>query len=239
MATERKDPTTLHAMRFPGESADYRAARDRLLREEAALRRHIEDVAALRRGLPLGGPVADDYVFEEGSADLDDVSTVREVRLSNLFERGKNTLVAYSFMYGPAMEKPCPMCTAMLDSLNGTSPHARQRVNLVVVAKSPLERIRTHARARGWRNLRLLSSAGNAYNRDYHADAADGSQNPILNVFVKRDGAVHHSYATELLFAKTEAGQNPRHVDSIWPLWNLFDLTPEGRGEDWYPRLGY
>jgi predicted dithiol-disulfide oxidoreductase (DUF899 family) len=226
-------------MRFPGESAEYRAARDRLLREEVELRRRIEEVAALRRALPLGGPVAEDYVFEEGAAELDDVGTLRKVRLSDLFERGKDTLVAYSFMYGPAMEKPCPMCTAMLDSLNGTAPHASQRVNLVVVAKSPLERIRAHARARGWRNLRLLSSAGNTYNRDYHADAADGSQNPILNVFVKRDGEARHFYATELFFAKTELGQNPRHVDSIWPLWNLFDFTPEGRGEDWYPRLSY
>jgi predicted dithiol-disulfide oxidoreductase (DUF899 family) len=239
MSTDRKGSSTLHSMRFPGESGEYRAARDRLLREEVALRRHIEEVAALRRALPLGGPVAEDYVFEEGAAELDEVGTVRRVRLSDLFERGNHTLVAYSFMYGPAMEKPCPMCTAILDSLNGTAPHASQRVNLVVVAKSPLERIRAHARARGWRNLRLLSSAGNTYNRDYHADAADGSQNPILNVFVKRDGEVLHFYATELFFAKTEPGQNPRHVDSIWPLWNLFDLTPEGRGEDWYPRLSY
>ena len=239
MSTDREDSSTLHSMRFPGESGEYREARDRLLREEVALRRHIEEVAARRRALPLGGPVAEDYVFEEGAAELDDVGTVRRVQLSDLFERGKDTLVAYSFMYGPAMEKPCPMCTAMLDSLNGTAPHASQRVNLVVVAKSPLERIRAHARARGWRNLRLLSSAGNTYNRDYHADAADGSQNPILNVFVKRDGEVRHFYATELLFAKTEPGQNPRHVDSIWPLWNLFDLTPKGRGEDWYPRLSY
>jgi predicted dithiol-disulfide oxidoreductase (DUF899 family) len=239
MSTERKDPSTLHAMRFPGESAEYRAARERLLREEAALRRHIEEVAALRRALPLGGAVPEDYVFEEGSAELEDVGTVRKVRLSDLFEHGKNTLVVYSFMYGPAMENACPMCTAMLDSLNGTAPHARQRVNLVVVAKSALERIRAHARGRGWRNLRLLSSAGNSYNHDYYADAADGSQNPILNVFVKRDGTVRHSYATELFFAKTEPGQNPRHIDSIWPLWNLFDLTPEGRGEAWYPRLSY
>jgi predicted dithiol-disulfide oxidoreductase (DUF899 family) len=239
MSTERKDLPTLHSMRFPGESAEYRTARDRLLQEEAALRRHVDEVAALRRSLPLGGTVAEDYVFEEGAAELDNVGTVRNVRLSALFERGKDTLVAYSFMYGPAMEKPCPMCTAMLDSLNGTAPHARQRVNLAVVAKSPLARIRAHARARGWRNLRLLSSAGNSYNRDYHADAPDGSQNPMLNVFVKRDGKVRHFYATELFFVKPEPGQNPRHIDSIWPLWNLFDLTPGGRGEDWYPRLSY
>ena len=216
-------------MNFPNESKTYRAARARLLRAEMALRRRTEEVAALRRKLPAGGKVSEDYAFEaEGG----------KAKLSDLFGEG-DTLVAYSFMYGPAMEKPCPMCTAMLDSLNGAAPHASQRVNLVVVAKSPLERIRAHARARGWRNLRLLSSAGNTYNRDYHADAPDGSQNPILNVLVKRDGKVRHFYATELLFAKTEPGQNPRHLDSIWPLWNVFDLSPEGRGEDWYPRLSY
>jgi predicted dithiol-disulfide oxidoreductase (DUF899 family) len=239
MSTDEKNASALHSTRFPCESAEYRAARDRLLREEAALRRHVEEVAALRRALPPGGPVPEDYVFEEGAAELDDVRTVRRVRLSDLFERGKDTLVAYSFMYGPAMERPCPMCTAMLDSLDGAAPHAAQRLNLVVVAKSALARIRAHARARGWRNLRLLSSAGNTYNRDYHGEAADGSQNPVLNVFVKRDGEVRHFYATELFFAKTDPGQNPRHVDSIWPLWNLFDFTPEGRGANWYPRLSY
>jgi predicted dithiol-disulfide oxidoreductase (DUF899 family) len=161
------------------------------------------------------------------------------VRLSELFAPGKQSLVLYSFMYGPAMEKPCPMCTAMLDSLNGAAPHASQRVNLAVAASSPIERVRAYARARGWRNLRLLSSAGSTYNRDYHAETPDGSQLPVLNVFVKRGAAIHHSYATELLFAGPEAGQHPRHLDLVFPLWNLFDLVPEGRGTDWVPRIAY
>ncbi len=131
------------------------------------------------------------------------------------------------------------MCTAMLDSLNGAAPHAAQRINLALAARSPIERIRAFARARGWRNLRLLSSSANSYNRDYHAEAPDGSQLPMLNVFVKRDGAIHHYYATELLFADPEAGQHPRHLDLIFPLWNLLDLSPEGRGADFFPRLAY
>ena len=231
--------STATKMRLPGESSEYRAARDALLEAEAELRRRIERVAELRRRLPLGAEVVEDYAFQEGAADLDDSATVRTVRFSELFAPGKNSLVLYSFMYGPAMEKPCPMCTAMLDSLNGAAPHATQRVNLAVAASSPIERIRAYARARGWRNLRLLSSAANTYNRDYHAQAPDGSQLPVLNVFVKRAGAIHHSYATELLFAGPEAGQHPRHLDLIFPLWNLFDLLPEGRGTDWVPRLAY
>ena len=164
---------------------------------------------------------------------------MRRVKLSELFRPGNGSLVVYSFMYGPNMAKACPMCTCMLDGLDGNAPHAAQRINLAVVAKSPVARIREFARGRGWRNLRLLSSAGNSYNRDYRGETADGKQRPALNVFVKRGDKIHHVYNSELMFAPTAKGQDPRHVDAIWPLWNLLDFTPEGRGADWYPKLEY
>jgi len=216
-------------MEFPNETKLYRKARNDLLKAEVELRRQIEKVAALRRSLPAGGEVAADYVFDSESG---------AVKLSQLFERG-GSLVAYSFMYGPRMQKACPMCTAMLDGLNGNAQHIAQRTHLVVIAKSPLPRIVEFARSRGWANLKLLSSQNNHYNRDYHGETTDGSQMPMLNVFVKRDGKIRHFYGTELLHAKEEKGQNGRHVDSIWPLWNLLDFTPEGRGSDWYPKLSY
>ncbi len=189
-------------------------------------------MAALRRGLPLGGEPREDYAFEEAAE-------VVSVRLSQLFREGLDTLALYSFMYGPAMKEACPMCTAFLDSLDGAAVHATQRLNLAVVAKSPIGRIRDFAGGRGWRNLRLLSSAGNSYNRDYHGENADGGQQPVLNLFVRRDGRIYHAYGTELAFAPAEPGQNQRHIDMMWPLWNLFDLTPEGRGGSWHPRLSY
>jgi predicted dithiol-disulfide oxidoreductase (DUF899 family) len=216
---------------FPNEPKPYRAARKRLLLAEAALRRQVEKVAALRRKLPAGGKPPQDYVFEEGEP-------ARRVKLSELFG-DKDTLVAYSFMYGPQMKNACPMCTSMLDSLDGNAPHIARRASLVVIARSPIARILDHARGRGWRNLRLLSSAGNDYNRDYLGESPDGAQLPMLNVFVRHKGAIRHFYATELLFAKAERGQDNRHVDMIWPLWNLLDFTPEGRGADWYPKLQY
>lgn len=221
---------TLHTVRFPGESAEYRAARDTLLEAEIELRRRIEEVAALRRRLPAGGVVPVDYEFDDAAG---------KVKLSQLFRREQASLVVYSFMFGPKMEKACPSCTSILDSLDGAFPHVTQRVNLVVVAKSPLERIQAFARERGWRNLRLLSSAGNTYNQDYHAENAKGGQLPVLNVF-SRDGATTvHRFATELLYTADEPGMDGRHVDSMWPLWNVFDFTPEGRGTDWYPKLDY
>ncbi|MGP0088479.1 MAG: DUF899 family protein [Xanthobacteraceae bacterium] len=235
MADAQPDSTAAHAVRFPNENADYRQARNALLSSEIELRRQTERVAALRRALPLGGPPPEDYVFEEASSSD---GAARRVRLSELFGK-HSTLVAYSYMYGPQMEKPCPSCSSMLDALNGQAEHIRQRVGLVVIAKSPIARINAAARERGWSKLRLLSSAGNTYNRDYHGEDANGSQLPCLNVFTRRDGAVRHFWASEMLFAPRDPGQDPRHVDMIWPLWNVLDCTPEGRGSDWRPQLRY
>lgn len=231
--------SSTHRNRFPGETTSYREARTQLLQAEMTLRKNLEEVATLRRKLPLGGEVPEDYIFDGGASDLEDSKTVRQTRMSELFQPGKDTLAIYSFMYSPQMKAACPACTSILDSLNGTAPHATQRINLAVVAKNPLEKIRTHARNRGWRNLRLLSSAGNTYNRDYHGETADGDQQPGLNVFARRNGKIHHFYYTELRLLPPEPGQDHRAVDLLWPLWNLFDFTPEGRGTGWSPKLTY
>jgi predicted dithiol-disulfide oxidoreductase (DUF899 family) len=237
-APRKSAPAALHKERFPGESKAYRAARNGLLKAEMKLRREMEAVAALRRKLPPGGPIPEDYEFEEGAADLVDTETVRRVKMSELFQKDAS-LVVYNYMYGPAMAKACPMCTSILDALDRTVQHAGQRINVAVVAKSPIQRIRALARERGWRNLRLLSSAGNSYNRDYRGEDEKGSQRPALNVFARKDGRIHHTWCSELMFAPTGPGQDPRHVDVMWPLWNLFDVTPEGRGADWRPKLAY
>jgi predicted dithiol-disulfide oxidoreductase (DUF899 family) len=140
----------------------------------------------------------------------------------------------------PLEETPCASCTSILDSLDGAAPHLSQRLNLAVVAKTAPERIRTYAQERGWRHLRLLSSGGNAYNRDYHAETPDGSQLPILNVFTRDGTAIRHRWATELMFAGRDEGEDPRHVDSIWPIWSVLDMTPRGRGpEHDFPGLNY
>ena len=226
------------SIRFPNESAAYRRARDKLLAAEHALRRQVETVAALRRRLPAGGAIPEDYVFEEIARDLGAHAT-EEVRLTELFALPQASLVLYSFMYGPDMASPCPMCTSILDALDGEAPHVAQRINFAVVAKSPIERICDFAQQRGWRNLRLLSSAGNSYNRDYHGETASGAQMPCLNVFEKRGGRVHHFTASELLYAKPDRSIGHRHVDMVWPLWNVFDFAREGRGASWYPKLSY
>ena len=100
-------------------------------------------------------------------------------------------------------------------------------------------RLLDFAKERGWKRLHLLSSAANSYNRDYLGETADGSQMPMLNVFHREGGVIRHFWGAELLYAPTDPGQDPRHVGTIEPLWNLFDLTPEGRGRDWDEQLSY
>lgn len=211
-------------MSFPGESAAYRAARERLLQSEMELRRHVESVASERRALPAGGELPQDYLFHEGLE-------ARGVRFSELFG-DRSTLLLYSYMYGPQMARPCPMCTAFLDALDAQVPHLAQRVAVAAVAQSPIDRILAFAQGRGWRNLRLVSAEGGTYQRDYWGEDASGAQWPILNVFHRQPhGVIRHHWSTELAFAPREPGQDPRHLDQMWPLWNLLDLSPEGRGD--------
>jgi len=238
---------------FPGESAEYRAARDRLLGEEIELRRVMEAVAAARRALPPGGAVPEDYIFQGKQAD----GSLAAVRLSELFAPGKDSLVIYSFMFPrdpgderpgpdagqtallPLAEGPCPSCVALLDQLEGAAEHATQWINLAVVAKAPLPRILAFAEERGWRSLRLLSSAANGYNRDYLAETTEGAQRPMLNVFHRDGDTIRHFWGSELFYAPSDPGQDPRHVGTLEPVWNLFDLTPEGRPTDWDEQLRY
>lgn len=221
---------------FPGESPEYRKARNRLLRAELKLRRQIEAVAAQRRLLPIGGQVREDYAFDSlapGQARPD------TIRLSELFAPGKGTLFLYNFMFPNEEGVPCPSCTSIIDSVDGAAQHVSQRINLVVVAKAPIGKFRDHARRRGWRHVHLLSSAGNTFNRDYRAENDEGMQMPVAHVFTKRGRKIHHTWSSELLFAPADPGQDKRHVDFIWPVWSILDCTPEGRGKDWGPELEY
>jgi predicted dithiol-disulfide oxidoreductase (DUF899 family) len=234
-------PEQLHDVRFPGESDEYRRAREDLLRAELELREQIEVVAEQRRRLPLGGAVQSDYEFREWDTRT---GSPQAVKLSQLFDGDKDTLFLYSFMFRPSPDgdplgSPCPACTSIIDAVSGQSRHVTQHVNLAIAAKAPIERLRAHAYSRGWADIRMLSSAENSYNRDYHAEAPDGSQWPIATVFVRRGGAIRHCWSSELFYVSAAAGQNARHVDFMWPLWNILDTTPGGRGIDFNLHLEY
>lgn len=216
-----------NTIRFPNESDVYRKARNALLAEEIELRRHIERVAELRRRLPPGGTVTRDYRFdgEQGEAGLAD-----------LFG-GKDTLVVYSYMYGPQRKRPCPMCTALMSAWDGEALDIEQRIGFAMVARSPIERLAAFKKERGWRNLRLYSDWTGDYTRDYVS--GEDADVPGFTVFSRRDGTIRHFWSGEMGGATADPGQDPRGAPDLMPLWIILDNTPEGRGTDWYPSLEY
>lgn len=215
------------------ESHSYRKAREELLAAEIKLRDQREQVAALRRKLPLDTSVKD-YLFEEGPADLDQDGPITKVRLSELFTLPDETLVVYQYMFGGAQTKPCPMCTLWVDGFNGIGHHLRQRLNFAIVAQAGIPDLRQWARSRGWGNLRLLSCAGTDFKTDLHFGDAAGRQSPGVSAFARSaDGSVKHFYS-----CSAEDTNLTRGIDLLTPFWNILDLTPAGRG-DWMPKLEY
>jgi predicted dithiol-disulfide oxidoreductase (DUF899 family) len=222
-------------MSWPNESGEYRSARDELLMAEIELRRQEEAVAAQRRALPLGGEVTGDYVFD---------SPAGPVPFDGLFANGKDTLYLYNFMFipdeqGNPIGAACPSCTSILDSTDGAIRHLLDRIDVAIVAKAPIEQFAAWGAERGWRFAPLYSSSGNTFNRDYNAESDESGQLPIAHVFTREHGTIHHRWSSELFTAPTDEGQHPRHVDYMWPIWKVLDLTPGGRGTDWHPRYGY
>ncbi|WP_170760933.1 DUF899 family protein [Ruegeria lacuscaerulensis] len=210
---------------LPNESPEYRVARNSLLSAEADLRAKIEEVASLRRGLPKGGMVPQDYGFRtlQGA----------DAPLSSLFGP-HDTLAVYSLMYGPNADLPCPMCSAFLDGLNGQIAHISQKISFAVVAQNTPGKLSDLKTRMGWSELPLYSALGTDYQRDYLAEGEDGSQLPILNVFQRDQDGVHHFWSSELFFEPSD--WHPRHIDAAWPLWNILDFTPQGRS-DFFPSL--
>jgi predicted dithiol-disulfide oxidoreductase (DUF899 family) len=218
---------TTNQVHYPDESPEYRAARNVLLAEEIELRRHIERVAAQRRALPIGGKLAKDFEL---------VSEAGPTRLSAFFG-DKKTLMVYSMMYGPQRKAPCPSCTSFLSAWNGIEVNLRERVGIVVTARSPIERLMQYKRQRAFTNLPFASDLTGDYTRTYVS--ADDADIPGFSVFTRHDGVISHFYSGEMSGAMADPGQDPRGAPDLDPLWLMLDLTPDGRGTDWYPKLEY
>ena len=215
---------------FPGESAAYREARRALLAEEIEFRRHMTRVTEQRRALPDGPVIEKDYRFRDADG--------AEVGLLELFG-DKAALVSYFWMYGPQRERPCPMCTNWLGAVAGNAADIAQRVALKIFGRSPVERQLAFAEERGWRGLEFVQTVGDDYARDLGLLNEDGSENPALVVF-KRDGdQVRLFWASEMTLEMADPGQDPRDAPDVAALWSILDLTPGGRGTDWYPKLSY
>lgn len=215
---------------FPGESEDYARAREALLAEEIAFRRHMTRLAEQRQALPPGPVVETDYRFRDAAGD--------DLGLADLFG-AHDTLITYFWMYGPQRARPCPMCTNWLGAVNGNAADVKQRAALWILGRSPVARQQAFADERGWRDLDFVETVGDDYARDRGVLTPDGDEYPALVVYRKQGDTVRVFYAAEMPAEAADPGQDPRTAPDVAALWSLLDLTPEGRGGDWYPKLSY
>jgi predicted dithiol-disulfide oxidoreductase (DUF899 family) len=227
---------TFRQTNLTNESDEYLAKRDELRLAELELMRQRERVAELRRRLPQGA-IVEDYEFEEGPTDLNAGDTpVRKVRLSELFTAPNRSLVVYHFMYGKKNTSPCPMCTLIIDGWNGVAHHLAKNVDVAIVAASDPKALRAHARKRNWDQLRLLSAGANTFKYDLGSEDREGSQDSTVSVFTKdRDGRIRHSYTAHPSMSESV---RERGLDLLCPVYNILDLTPQGRG-NWYASFDY
>ena len=218
------------------QSPEYTEARERLRVAEIELMHRQEAVAAQRRALPRA-PAVDDYVFQEGPADLDAGDTpAHDVRLSELFRGPHRPVVIYHFMYGKAQTSPCPMCTQWIDGFNGIAHHLAQNVDFAVAAAADLPTLRDWARVRGWHRLRLLSCGDSTFKYDLGSEDSAGEQDSTISVFARdADGTIRNTYTATPRMADDI---DQRGIDLLCATWNILDLTPNGRG-DWYSSLDY
>jgi predicted dithiol-disulfide oxidoreductase (DUF899 family) len=227
---------TFRQTNLANESPEYLAKREELRHAEIELLRQRERVAELRRTLPPGATI-EDYEFLEGPTSLDDGDEpVRTVRLSELFTAPDRSLVIYHFMYGKKQTSPCPMCTAWIDSFNGIAHHLAQNVDTAIVAAADLQTLRAHARQRGWNRLRLLSAGESTFKYDLGSEDRQGGQDSTISVFTRdADGTLRHFYSGHPWLGEDI---KERGIDELVPIWNVLDLTPQGRGT-FYASLEY
>ena len=218
--------------RFSDETGAYASAREALLAEEIAARRHLGRLAAQLRALPEGPQIDGDYVFHDANGSA--------LKLGDLFG-DKDPLVIYHWMYGPERERPCPMCTNLLGPLAANAADIRQRVALAVVGRSTVERQKAFARERGWSDaLPLYQAQGDAFSlRIGGLDPESGYENPVLVVLHKDADTVRLHWMGETTMEMADPGEDPRGAVDLSPLWNVLDLTPAGRDPKWYPKLEY
>jgi len=223
--------------RYPAHaSQEYKDARAELMKAELELSHHIERVAEMRRALPPGAEMKD-YTFIEGPRDLTKDGPYTKVTLYELAADGRS-LVLNHMMFPEDDDKACPNCSFLIDGLSGVERHLKDHVNLAIVGKADIRKLRAWALDRGWNNLRILSSKESTFNKDMQVEsppwAPKMNQVDGTSVFKKdKDGVLRHVYMVNATLDNVDDKRfEYRACDTMSPYFGVMDIIPEGRGDD-------
>ncbi|MBM7785338.1 DUF899 domain-containing protein [Tenggerimyces flavus] len=191
---------------------EWQTARDSLLVKEKELTHALDALAAERRRLPMVR-VRSDYRFTAPDGT--------DVGWDGLFA-GRRQLVVYHFMQHPGQDWLCGGCTSFTDNLSTyTQPHLEARdTRLILLSPAPRNELEAVRQRMGW-TVPWYSAYGN----DLYADLGLG-EGFGLSVLLRDD-----SSGTEEIFRTYYT--TGRGVDRLRLDFNLLDLTPYGRQEEW------
>lgn len=189
--------------------ATWNDARGVLLQQEKALTRMNDAISAARRRMPMV-EVRSNYVFDgpNGSATLLD-----------LFD-GRPQLIVQHFMFAADWEEGCDGCSMMAERIGPLSHLHARRTSFVLTSRAPVERLYAFRDRMGWQ-LPWYSTVGEEFNVDFGATVG-GEEQQAISVFLRRGDRVFHTWTT-----------HARGEEPFMLVFDLLDLTPFGRQEDW------
>ena len=223
-----------------GTQEEWQAELDKLRAQEKELTRRGDELTEQRRQLPWV-PVEKEYSFETEDGTK---------ALADLFD-GRSQLLVYHFMFGPAWETGCPVCSSIADNLNANAPHLAARdATVMLSSRGPLEKLQAFKQRMGWDNLGWVSTVGSDFHRDLgflHTEeelrpflegeipatveqnavmcgidvAGYVAEGPGMSVYVNSDGTVYRTYVTTARGLEQPA----------MAYYALLDRTPKGRDE--------
>ena len=217
------------------------------LEQEIELRRNMEAVAVARRRVAPGGAAPAGLRFHGSRAQM---AARAEVRLSEMFAPGRDSLVIYSMMIprvefvgttararqagtkkGGGAQGPCPSCTAFLDQ---SGRRRRQRRASTSISRSP-ERRQLSALLNFAAERRLAGTCAFCLGRKPPITATTRPRPPTQQPMLTCSTVMEtHSWGSDASHAYPGKIPATRHSRTAL---NLYDLTPEGRGIDWDEQL--
>jgi predicted dithiol-disulfide oxidoreductase (DUF899 family) len=135
---------------------EWLAERKELLAAEEQAAKALANVSERRRELPAVR-VEKEYRFDGPTGT---------VSLQDMFE-GRRQLIVQHFMFDPAWDEGCPVCSYQADSVGNLAHLHAHNTTFAAVSRAPIAKIEPFRQRMGW-SFPWYSSLGSDFNYDFH-----------------------------------------------------------------------